>query len=174
MNLTSIGPQELWNNMVRSMWRRRVRPHRVRRDRRAAVPRTGTSGRTYGDYESSHANGWRRALQRQKLGTDERKTLNPMDDEIVIPVVREELKADTQKVKAGTIRVQEKIHEDKETIEQALVTECVDVERIAKNEMVSGPQPIRGDGDALIIPVVKEVLRVERGWILTEEVRMTR
>ncbi len=48
----------------------------------------------------------------------------------------------------------------------------MEVERVMKNERVDGPLPMREEGDTMIIPVVKQILRVD--WVLTEEVHLTR
>src|SRR5437868_12781058 len=108
------------------------------------------------------------------MGKNDRETVKAMDNEIVIPVVHEEVEADTRKVKTGAVRIQKTTHEQREMIDQTLVRESVDVQRIVKNEKVDGPQPVREEGDTIIVPVVEEVLRVERDWILREEVRIKR
>jgi stress response protein YsnF len=95
-----------------------------------------------------------------------------MKRETVIPVISEEVEAGTRKVKTGAVRVHKTIHERAQLIEQPLFNGDVEIERVVKNQSVEGPLPMREEGDTMIIPVVKQVLRVE--WVLTEEVRLTR
>jgi len=97
-----------------------------------------------------------------------------VEDETVIPVIREEVDAGTRTVETGAVRVHKTVHEHQEVIQQSLAEEHVEIQRVTKNQRVNGPQPIRHEGDTIIVPVVKEVLRVEKDWVLTEEIRLTR
>ena len=72
----------------------------------------------------------------------------------------------------GAVRVNKTVQERHEVVAQFLYDEDVDIERVAKNQAVDGPRPIRVEGDTTIIPVVKQVLPTQ--WVVTEEVRLTR
>lgn len=74
----------------------------------------------------------------------------------------------------GPVSVYKTMQEQEETIEQPLVWEDVDIERVIKNEPVDGPQPVREEGDTVIVPLVKQVLRVQKEWVLTEEIHVRR
>jgi len=50
----------------------------------------------------------------------------------------------------------------------------IEIRRVVKNEVVDGPQGTRVVGDTIIVPVVKEVLRVEKEWVLVEEIHVTK
>jgi len=91
-----------------------------------------------------------------------------------VPVYEEKLNAGVQKVKIGGIRIHKTVEEHEEVIDQPLETEEVEVRRVVKNEVVSGPIANRQSGETLIIPVVKEVLKIERQWVLTEELHVTK
>ena len=97
-----------------------------------------------------------------------------MRGETVIPVISERIETGKRKVKTGTVRIRKTVQERQRTVQETLAAERVEIARIPKNRPVSGPQPIREEGETIIIPVVKEVLRIERDWILVEEVRLTR
>ena len=72
------------------------------------------------------------------------------------------------------VRVEKTMHEHEEKIEEPLISEHIEIEHVMKNERVDGPLPVREEGDRVIVPLVKEVLRVEKEWILTEEVHLWR
>jgi len=55
-----------------------------------------------------------------------------------------------------------------------LFTEDVQVERVTINRMLDAPVEMRQDGDTTIIPVVEEVITVQKRLLLREEVRITR
>jgi stress response protein YsnF len=52
--------------------------------------------------------------------------------------------------------------------------EEVDVERVEINEFVDGPRAVRQEGDVTVIPVMEEVLVVEKRLMLKEEIRLRR
>jgi len=92
----------------------------------------------------------------------------------VVPVYEEKLNAGVKKVKTGGVRIHKTVEQHQEIIDQPLATEDVEVVRVVKNEVVSGPMANRQSGDTLIIPVVKEMLKVEKQWVLTEELHITK
>ena len=99
-----------------------------------------------------------------------------MDDgenDIVVPIVREELHADAVPVVKGGVRVTKRVESQDETVEQELRKSRVDVKRVKTNRVVDGPQPVQRVGNTLIVPVVSEVLRVEKQWVVTEEIHIT-
>lgn len=95
------------------------------------------------------------------------------DEDLVIPVLREEVHADTVPVVTGGVRVTKRVESHDEVVEQELRKSHVEVKRVKTNRVVDGPQPVRRAGDTLIIPVVSEVLRVQKQWVVTEEIHIT-
>jgi len=95
------------------------------------------------------------------------------DKEVVIPVIREELHADAVPVVTGGIRVTKRVDSHDEIVEQELRKSHVEVKRVKTDRVVDGPQPAQRVGNTLIIPVVSEVLRIEKQWIVTEEIHIT-
>lgn len=94
-------------------------------------------------------------------------------EEVVVPVIREEIHADTAPVVTGGVRVTKRVESHDETVEQELQKSRVEVKRVKTERVVDGPQPVRRVGNTLIVPVVSEVLRIEKQWVLTEEVHIT-
>jgi len=95
-------------------------------------------------------------------------------ERIVIPVVVEDLEARKRTVETGRVRVRKMVNEREELIDEPLLKEDVQVERVPVHRVVDGPVPVRQEGDTLVIPVVDEVLVVEKRLMLREELRVTR
>jgi stress response protein YsnF len=57
-------------------------------------------------------------------------------------------------------------------VDQPLHSEEVEVERVAINRFVEAPPPVRQEGDTTIIPLLEEVLIVEKRLLLREEVHI--
>ena len=60
------------------------------------------------------------------------------------------------------------------TIDEPLFSEDVDVERVPVNRILDGPVQSRQEGDTTVIPVVEEVITIQKRLLLREEVRITR
>jgi len=95
------------------------------------------------------------------------------DNDIVVPVVSEELHADAIPVQTGGVRVTKHVEAHDEILEQELRKGRVEVKRVKTDRVVDGPQPIQRNGNTLVIPIVAEVLHVEKRWVVTEEIHLT-
>ena len=99
--------------------------------------------------------------------------MDQQDNDVVVPVVSEDLHADAVPVQTGGVRVTKHVEGHDEILEQELRKNRVEVKRIKTERVVDGPQPIQRQGNKLIIPVVSEVLHVEKRWVVTEEIHLT-
>src|SRR6185437_10648697 len=99
--------------------------------------------------------------------------MDKQDQGIIIPVIREEPNADAVPVATGGVRVTKRLDTHDEIIEQELRKSYVDVKRVKTERVVDGPQPAKRVGKTLIIPVVSEVLQVQKQWMVTEEIHIT-
>ncbi|HEY0603377.1 MAG TPA: YsnF/AvaK domain-containing protein [Herpetosiphonaceae bacterium] len=117
-------------------------------------------------------------LRTQELSTIEGSTLSRQDlaagEELRIPVIREEAVVRTREVERGGVRVHKTVNEREEVIEQPTMREEVDVERVAIGRVVDTVPEVREEGDTLIIPVLEEMLVVEKRLVLKEEIRVTK
>lgn len=96
-------------------------------------------------------------------------------EERVIPVVAEELDIEIHRVVRGTVHVNKRVETHEEVVNIPAVTEEVVVERLPVNTVVEGDPPqIREEGGVLLIPVLEEVVVVEKRLMLREVVRVTR
>lgn len=96
-------------------------------------------------------------------------------NETIVPVLAERLEVGTRRVEVDAgVRVTKTVDEREETVEEPLVHETVDVERVAVNRSVDGPVAVRYEGDTMVVPVLEEVLYLEKRLVLKEEIRITR
>lgn len=96
-------------------------------------------------------------------------------EETVVPVIAEQLEVEKRRVETGRVRISKVLREEEAVVDEPLLRDEVVVERVAVNEFVSGPLPgVRREGEAIIMPVVEEVLVLEKRWMVTEEVRIHR
>ena len=94
--------------------------------------------------------------------------------ELAIPVIAEDLHVSKREVPAGTLRVNKTVHEHTEVVQMPLTKDRLDVRRVVLDRDVDGPQPVRYEGDTLIVPVFEEVLVVQKRLRLKEELHITR
>jgi len=92
----------------------------------------------------------------------------------VIPVVHEELDIQKRQVERGRIRLTKTVHEHEELVDEPLFHEEISVERVPINLPLDRPPSVRYEGDIMIVPVVEEVLVVEKRLMLKEELRITK
>lgn len=92
----------------------------------------------------------------------------------VVPVIEETASVGKRRVQTGGYRVTKKVHERTETVDEPGYTEEVEIERVAVNRVLDAPIAARQEGDTLIVPVLEEVLVVEKRLVLKEELHVTR
>ena len=93
----------------------------------------------------------------------------------VIPVVREQVTVGKKLVETGKVRISKKVSEDQTSVSIPLMREEYDVQRVPVNQVVDTPPPaMRYEGDTAIIPVLREVMVVQKRYEITEEIRITK
>lgn len=99
-----------------------------------------------------------------------------MSNRATVPVIEEQLEVGKRVVDAGGARIVKTVQERVEVVDELLVSETIQIERIAVNAVVEAASvPVtRHEGDTLIVPVLEEVLVVEKRLMLKEELRLTR
>ncbi len=95
-------------------------------------------------------------------------------ERLVVPILNEELKVSREKVVTGGVRVHKTVQERTETVDEPTFEEKIEVERVAVNQFVDAPPPVRYEGDVMIMPLLEEVLVVEKRLVLREEVRISK
>ena len=98
------------------------------------------------------------------------------EEQGVVPVVREELAVGKRTVETGEgIRVTKTVSERQQVVDELLAKEDVAVERVSVNRVVDAASipGIRQEGTTIIVPVLEEILVVEKRTIVKEELRIT-
>jgi uncharacterized protein (TIGR02271 family) len=94
--------------------------------------------------------------------------------EEVIPLVEETVSIGKREVVTGRVRVQTVTDTIEELAHADVQRETVEVTRVPIDRMVETAPEIRTEGDVTILPVVEEVLVVEKRLVLKEEVHIRR
>mgnify|MGYP005851052775 CR=1 FL=1 len=95
-------------------------------------------------------------------------------EKTVVPVVEEQLHVAKRERETEQVVVHITPHERQETIRQPVVQEHVEVERVAVDRIVDQPESVRQEGDVTIVPIMEEVLVVEKRLRVKEELRIRR
>jgi uncharacterized protein (TIGR02271 family) len=103
---------------------------------------------------------------------DERASDNSR--ETVIPLLAEEVAVGKRRIETGRVRIERITHAREQLVDEALARETVEIERVPIDRRVDAMPAVREEGDTTIIPIVEEVLVVERRLLLKEEVRIRR
>jgi uncharacterized protein (TIGR02271 family) len=97
----------------------------------------------------------------------------PAAETRVMPVLEETLEIHKRQVETGRVRLTKIVREREELVDEPLLHHEVTVERKALNCVVEHPPAARQEGDTLIIPIVEEILVIEKRLILKEELHIT-
>jgi uncharacterized protein (TIGR02271 family) len=97
-----------------------------------------------------------------------------LDDDQVILLLEEQLRVVKQRIDRGRVRIRI-VTETETTIADAeLQSESFDVERVPIGRHISDVPEIIDDGDTVIVPVIEEILVVEKRLVLKEELHIRR
>lgn len=98
----------------------------------------------------------------------------PIDDPTMIPRVEETFDVDKQRIVTGRVRVTTSSETVNEIAEATLAGETVDITRERIDREVAEVPQMRVEGDVTIIPVLEEIVVVEKRLVLVEEIRIRR
>ena len=92
--------------------------------------------------------------------------------ETIIPLYEESLSVARRKVERGRYRIDVRVVERDQSVEQTLERQDVEVERIAVGRVVETAPEIRQEGDVMIIPIVEEEVVLVTRLVLREEIHI--
>lgn len=95
-------------------------------------------------------------------------------DDPTLLVVEEKASIVKQRVVTGKVRVSTRTELVDELAQATLEHQAVDVERVAIGRQIDVAPEVRTEGDLTIIPVVEEILVVEKRLFLKEELHIRR
>lgn len=107
---------------------------------------------------------------------DPSERIGSAPEPIVIPVIHEEVSVHKRIVDTGRgVRIHKTVVERPFAIDERLLRDAVEVTRVPIDRIVMPDQApgIRYEGDTLVMPVVEEVLVVERRLRIKEELHVT-
>ena len=90
----------------------------------------------------------------------------------VIPVVHETLRIEKREFESGRVMVHKTVTERDEVAEVLLRQQDLIVDRVPIGRAVSEAPQTRQEGDTLIVPILEEVLVVEKRLMLKEELHI--
>lgn len=96
------------------------------------------------------------------------------DQTRILPVIEEHISVGREVVETGRVVISKQVKEEEHTIDIPLVSEDINVERVIVNQYVDQAPAVRYEGETMIIPVLKEVLVVEKRLMLVEELHVTK
>ncbi|HYW15019.1 MAG TPA: YsnF/AvaK domain-containing protein [Allosphingosinicella sp.] len=91
-----------------------------------------------------------------------------------IPLAEERVTVTKREVETGRLRIQVSVEERQDKVPVELSHDDVEVERVPVNKAVSQLPSVRLEGSTTIIPVVEEVVVMEKRLILVEEIHVRR
>lgn len=96
--------------------------------------------------------------------------------QMTFPVIEEDVQVARRSVDTGRgVRVHKTVTQREEVVDQPLRRDRLEVEHVPVGRVVSEAEAqTRYEGDTLVVPVVEEVLVVQKQLLLKEEVRITR
>jgi stress response protein YsnF len=92
--------------------------------------------------------------------------------ETVIPLAEDVLRVSKRLVETGKVRISLTTETVEETVRETLRTRHAEVERVPIDREVSEVPQARQEGDVMIVPVVEEILVIERRLLLKEEIHL--
>ena len=96
------------------------------------------------------------------------------DQVAAIPLVEERLSIAKREVESGRVRIRVTVEEREETVTEHLSRDDLQIERVPRNVRLTEVPHVRLEGSTTIVPVVEEVLVVEKALVLVEEIHICR
>ena len=94
------------------------------------------------------------------------------DNALHVPLIEERLEVSKRTVTTGEVLIHKTVETYEDGTTLPLTRDDVTVERVPINQQIAAPVQQRTEGDTLIIPVMQEVLVVEKRLMLVEEIRI--
>lgn len=93
-------------------------------------------------------------------------------DTMVVPIVEERLVPEKREMQLGEVLIQKHVESADEALTLPVTRDDLEIERVKVDRPLDAPAAVRYEGDWMVIPVMKEVLVVEKQLVLAEELRI--
>lgn len=101
------------------------------------------------------------------------KEITSTEGKTILPVIEEHVVITKEIIETGKVFIRKRVTEEEASINIPLIQEGYEVERLpGKKDLLKEHPSIRYEGDNMIIPVVREVLVVEKRYEVMEEVHV--
>ena len=111
-------------------------------------------------------------LSSEETAMSVRPPADPQD--VFVPIYQEQASVSKRRIVTGKLKVSRVTHQSEQLLTEPLVRQKVKIDRIPIGKFVEAVPKIREEGDAIIIPIVKEIAVVEHCLVLMEEVWVRR
>jgi uncharacterized protein (TIGR02271 family) len=91
-----------------------------------------------------------------------------------LAIIEERARIDRRRIATGRVRARTKTEREETTASADLEGEAVEVTRVPIDREVETAPGVRTEGDLTVVPVVEEVLVVEKRLVLKEEIHIRR
>jgi uncharacterized protein (TIGR02271 family) len=91
---------------------------------------------------------------------------------LVVPVMVEEVEVHKRTVETGKVLITKVVEEHDEVVDEPLLREELQIERVPKDRRVEGPIPVRQVDDTTIVSIVAEEIVVTKHYVLKEELHI--
>jgi uncharacterized protein (TIGR02271 family) len=98
-------------------------------------------------------------------------------ESVIIPVIEETARIDKRVVETGRVRVQTRTETSEQVLRETLRGDAVEVTRVPIDRVIAEGEAaptVRTENGVTIIPVLEELLVVEKRLVLKEEVHISR
>src|SRR4051812_25418745 len=96
------------------------------------------------------------------------------DADVLVPVVEEEVHVGKRRVVTGKVRIGTELEVVSELASATLEEHEVTVERVPVDRPVTEIPQVRTEGDVTIVPVLEEIMVIEKRLVLKEELHIRR
>lgn len=96
-------------------------------------------------------------------------------ESVALPIIEETARIDKRVVETGRVRVQTRTETTEQVLRETLRTDAIGVTRVPINRVIAEGEPAptaRTENGVTILPVLEEVLVVEKRLVLKEEVHI--
>lgn len=111
-----------------------------------------------------------------KRGADRQSSGNkPVTEQVAaVPLLEERLEVTRRQVETGRVRVHVDVEERQEILTEELLRDDLQIERVPRNIPIDEVPHVRLEGNTTIVPVVEEVVVVQKTLVLVEEIHICR
>jgi len=95
-------------------------------------------------------------------------------EEFVVPILEEEARVEKRRVTTGKVRIRSVVEDVEEIAQATLEEETVDIARVPVDRIVDEVPAVRTENGVTIVPLLEEVLFVEKRLVLKEELHIRR